>query len=367
MTALADRVASYEDAVRFHLDLMGNAAGLAHGAALDVEELLRVNGRFSSPRARRALMGAVQRNLALAGVTPTPNGTDPDGRPAYVLAQRDVGRLSQAHARELVRVAGVASTVYVSAGTCDLAAEEARSDDRSVTTMPDREHLLFDPGLYVFAKPYLAKPVAGVADFTGVVDAALVWRIPESSPWWDDDAERWWMLCMSRTRHAAEVVLNEKHDKWKPAEVDRFVARLGPVALESTGTFRPGFPFDDKTVEDGGYTDDFRFAAAAIARVSHPDSRVAVVDTGRVERKAMKRARHVDPGTLNVIYLPREKKRLVGEAGDGTVRAHRVRAHWRRQPYGPRDANPRPWRWTRVESHTRGSGPVVDTRNVWRA
>lgn len=130
------------------------------------------------------------------------------------------------------------------------------------------------------------------------------------------------------------------------------------------------------TVSCGSTPGDEHTSAQLVAQMLNSmasrDSRMVEEETEvKQTRKEAKRAGIENPGDVHVIYLPRERK--VGSKyvptdtnPDGTPRRrHRVRAHWRRQPYGPRGAGQ--WRWKRIESFERGHGAFISDNAVYTA
>lgn len=93
------------------------------------------------------------------------------------------------------------------------------------------------------------------------------------------------------------------------------------------------------------------------------DVRIAVVKAEAKDAKRLCKKRGISR-EVNVLYLQPEKAQTLGTGGGSTPSRHRVRAHWRWQPYGPGRTLRR---WTLVAEHERGTGELDTRERVYAA
>lgn len=342
----------YDDAVAGRTALVKASAVWARGTKEDL-----------TLAAQKREMGHVTRSALMRGIELTTGSS---------WTMDALVRKIHAEDRRVVREAPL---VYVSPGV-------TRNLEAYTATVPDIHVLPFAGPMLL----WFADPIDG-DDFEPFSDTDLVVPIPIRAmiarPYVEHDGTE--VIYYQTLMHVDDVsAINARRHNPETGELEsvldpetaaeyaretreRLVPQIGEYHTETVGRVTCG-------VTD---TERIGRSATVVARTLNAMSAREVrmledeTDERRV-RKDAKRAGVTDPGAINVIYLPRERKpgsRYVpaDEHADGTVRRrHGVRAHWRRQPYGPRGAGQ--WRWTRIEAHERGAGAkLADRPTVYAA
>lgn len=248
------------------------------------------------------------------------------------------------YAKRVTRVAtqrlAEAATVWASPDIVERAQQTAPED----VIVPDRQSLPFERAFVT-----LAEPVATAGE--------QMWKIEAIS--WD---------VLSDHRMIARTY-GRLHDEGHPLD--------GTLQPDMVGLQRFGKAMvsrDEYVVEgmDAPDTDvhgalTFRIMSLLARQVDDEDAedvRVAVTDaSGDRDAKRAARKAEIKP-EVNVIYVADEKSRaLKGRSGGtGSTSRHRVRAHWRHQPYGPERSLRR---WVLVAEHERGKGDLDDRDRVY--
>lgn len=135
-------------------------------------------------------------------------------------------------------------------------------------------------------------------------------------------------------------------------------------------TFHHSFVEFGRVIESKRAYEGLMFALVMRELATGDSSLHSVGASSREARRTAKKhlSDRENPEDVHVVYFGGERTQVKGRDcsrdSSGTVRRHIVRAHWRRQPYGPREAGK--WRWKRIESHERGGGPRDDRERVYR-
>lgn len=351
-------IPTYEDALRFHETLVGSSAGLQAQHRKDLEKSFGNSAIEASTN-----MQSILRSAELAGMNVGWNVEEAFS----AITSRAIPALTKRGVKNLLDIARRASTIYVSTKTQEAAASNPRDEFPLDTQIP------FDPGYYVMAMPFVvgaeANPDAmNIGNYvfgakgSYMMDSFLVWTDPVNERE-GDAGNRWWMAQFLNLDRFITLDWGERYEEMvRTFQETKGV--FGSMLLQSLGTFRTGSKIDHR----GEYGPEGRFAMSVLSQLADPGQRMSVVGTPRHARKSAKRAGLKD-GDVHVLYRPSERNRVfvASDGTDATTRRHIVRGHWRRQPYGPIEAVPRPWKWRYIEEHERGSGPLIEVQKVHRS
>lgn len=347
-------VLTYEDA----LEMRDTAAnGRLYGKYLlaDIDSSFRVlggdprvqeiRGTLSPRQYARAFASAMGRYAAFTGVPLL------EGDPAALMDDKALRhKLDASFTSRFRQRVRDASAVYVSNATLQRALLDPTPKSEDIT--PSK--VAFDPGFYVFANTQVVKGprVEGVAE--DISDLPIHAAYIEHHDIGQDGVHKWFFALMRDWRRISrDGLLPEDSDF-----IDAVIARYGPMTVENFGVF-------SNVMQDMSVIDvDVHTLLKVITSMGRTDDdKIAVVQHGdrRVRRRG-ERAGVKDPGIVNVLYHhTSEHRKMFGKGSGAKLTAHSVRGHWRRQPFGPREAEPRPWRWTYIDAHQRGSKAAPET------
>lgn len=240
-------------------------------------------------------------------------------------------------------------TVWISPSAMAEAAEGRSEHD----TMPAREMLPFPEGCFIA----LAEPMTDEGQFYNKVHGMLYWPISD---------ERAFLTSLSS--HDPDTPLGEDFDPRAAAFLK------GMVTPDMLGTIGYGekfaIPDEDPVVKTLGDRARSKNQSLLTADILHlltrqntkREASMAVADASSREAKRAAKKVGLKP-EVNVIYLREEKAKVIGGSGEGGhVSRHKVRAHWRWQPYGP---GRKLRRWQLIPAHERGSGELDDRPKVY--
>lgn len=308
----------YDDAIRGRIDLMSDVSRMGDFIRQEIDDIMRRGDKI-----------AARRHVIVRGLDPD----DVVGKSTIAAS-----RILAAAEKETLQEAPL---VYISPGVLD------RLEDFS-TVVPDRYVLPFaEPMLLWFADPIKGDVFSSSeGEATHIPSRAMLVRPFEKK-----------LLYMAYTTGPDLVATLGQNEGTGDYTTLRYIPDvLGEIT------------FGSQAPKKWQYA---QYAARMLNAMAARDVRMLEDETPtRHVRKQAKRAGITAGGDVHVIYLPKEKKpgsRVVPDdpAGDGSTskRRHRVRAHWRRQPYGPKGAGQ--WRWKRVEAHERGKGAMLEGETVY--
>lgn len=347
MPSSSKNVMGYDDALLYQSEMMGvitdhlptQLAALTNLAHLDNGGggAVRFNGSFLPPSTPLELL--MQMGTVLPGVG---TGTKDDPVDLDLTSRATFQRMTQRFNSDL---AGI-PTVWLSPKTV-----KALTDDDVMSRYLDREEALIEEwecpfpegGFAAFSSPVMTvNPAAGRDGLRMFTTYRGLWWTPGPQP-------GLMRIVMIGVTYGMD---GELLDDSMPY------------------TFHHSFVEFGKPIESVRAYEGLMFALVMRELAAGSSSLHSVGASSRdARRAAKKRLTRKDPEDIHVVFFGCEKKQVQGRdtenTGQGGVRRrHIVRAHWRRQPYGPREAGK--WRWTRIEAHERGSGPRDDRERVYR-
>lgn len=266
-----------------------------------------------------------------------------------------------------------AQLVYVTPELTDVVTDVAAATPDDITiTLGD---LPAPAGLVVFGKPVWGTDAGPDTPGQAVRMDGLIWGSAQLPPW-DSD---WSDPTVPYTVEALAIgllrLIERDHDDRLGIEFGegRHAPSVLPIWLPLGRTDWPyGRPLIERhriDLPESAHTsmiEDRRLIAALFAVLNQRRLVETVhVDPDRPQRRRLERRGHTAP-SVRVIHLRREVRAAGSEHGEGRSVHVRfpVRAHTRKQPYGPGRALRR---LVVVPAHWRGplDGPVVHTERVW--